>query len=98
MIYIKQFLFVLFIGLAACKQADKEVTIKTIDHESAEAINPYFTNDQKGNPVLCWTSKDPSDIYRLKYAIYDPKNEVFNDPITVSTSNNLSTSPESMGK
>src|SRR5690606_32907033 len=72
--------------------------IKVVDLESTEAINPYFTKDQEGNPVLCWTSKDSSDVYKLKYAIYDTKNEVFNPSVTVSTSSNLSTSSESMGK
>lgn len=98
---IKQFFLALFIlsALASCKQSEKGTTsIHTIDQESTEAINPYFTRDQDDNAVLCWTAKDSSGTYQLKYAIYNNSKNTFNEPITVSSSNNLSTSAESMGK
>lgn len=98
---IKQFIltFCILSTLASCMQFEKKTsTVKAVDLESMEAINPYFTNDQEGNPVLCWTSKDSSGVYQLKYAIYDASNETFHPPITVQTSGNLSTSSESMGK
>src|SRR5690606_5533607 len=67
--------------------------------ESADAINPYLTKDQNGNIVMSWTSKDPVDsLYRLKYAFYNEGDESFGEAITIPTSVNLSTSPESMGK
>jgi len=86
--------------LASCKQNnEKRIEIKSIDNESADAINPYLTKDQDGNVVMSWTSKDPSDsLYRLKYALYNKRDNTFGEVITVSTSTDLSTSPESMGK
>lgn len=89
-----------FILLASCEQnKEKSVDIKSIDNESADAINPYLTKDQNGNVVMSWTSKDPSDsLYRLKYALYNESDNTFGEIITVPTSADLSTSPESMGK
>lgn len=86
--------------LASCEQnKEKSMDIKAIDNESADAINPYLTKDQNGNIVMCWTSKDPSDsVYRLKYAIYNESDNTFGEVITIPTSADLSTSPESMGK
>src|SRR5690606_37398163 len=86
--------------LASCEQnKEKSMDIKSIDNESADAINPYLTKDQNGNIVMCWTSKDPSDsVYRLKYAIYNESDNTFGKVITIPTSADLSTSPESMGK
>src|SRR5690554_20284 len=89
-----------FILLASCEQnKEKSMDIKSVDTESADAINPYLTKDQNGNIVMSWTSKDPSDsLYRLKYALYNESDNTFGEVITVSTSADLSTSPESMGK
>ncbi len=86
--------------LASCKQNnEKSMDIKSIDDESADAINPYLTKDQNGNVVMSWTSKDPIDsLYRLKYALYNESDNTFGEIITVPTSADLSTSPESMGK
>src|SRR5690606_16373647 len=98
---IKLIVLLSIISLASsCKTgSDKNIDIRTIDSESADAINPYFTTDQHGNTVLCWTSKDPIDsAYRLKYAIYNNDSYEFGEPVTVSTSSHLSTSAESMGK
>ena len=89
-----------FILLASCEQnKEKSMDIKSIDNESADAINPYLTKDQNGDIVMSWTSKDPSDsLYRLKYALYNASDNTFGEVITVPTSADLSTSPESMGK
>jgi len=99
---IFQLLLILFISsiLISCRQNKNEhIDIKAIGLESTDAINPYFTKDNKGNIVLCWTSKALSDsVYKLHYAVYDSINHIFAAPIIVSTSTNLSTSPESMGK
>jgi len=86
--------------LASCGQNnEKSMDIKSIDNESADAINPYLIKDQDGNIVMSWTSKDPADsMYRLKYAVYNESENSFGEIITVPTSAGLSTSPESMGK
>jgi len=92
--------FFMLSSMVSCKQnKTANIAIEAIDRESANAINPYFTKDQKGNVVLCWTSQDPIDsLYRLKYAIYNTINKAFNEAVIVPSSAGLTTSPESMGK
>jgi len=63
------------------------------------ATAPYFTRNDKGNPVLCWTEKiDAHGTYRLAFATYDAASGNFGLPISVNGSEGISTSPESMGK
>lgn len=63
------------------------------------AAAPYFTSDDKGNPVLCWTEKiDTHGTCRLAFATYDRSSGDFAPPITVPGSEGISTTPESMGK
>lgn len=92
--------FILVILIASCSQSNQnEMDIRSVGNESADAINPYLTKDQNGNTVMCWTAMDPIDsLYRLHYAFYNENDNTFGEAITVPTSTDLSTSPESMGK
>lgn len=93
-------LFSISIILCACQLSPgKEAGIEYHTVTQAEAVGPYFTNDNKGNPVLCWTELDSQDsIYRLKYAVYDAHLNKFGDAITVLGSDGCSTASESMSK
>ncbi len=93
-------LFSISIILYACQSSPgKETGIEYHTITEAAAVGPYFTKDNNGNPVLCWTELDSQDsIYRLKYAIYDPNSNKFGDAITVLGSDGCSTASESMSK
>jgi hypothetical protein len=99
-IHILITLLLVSISLIACRQVpDKSPNIESITISDAEALGPYFTKDNKGNPVLCWTELNSQDsLYRLKYAIYDVQLNKFGKPITVLGSEGSSTAAESMSK
>lgn len=66
---------------------------------NVEAAAPYFTNDQQGNVVLCWTEKiDEQQGYILKYAVYHPEEKQFTEAIEVLPSKGTIAHPESMNK
>lgn len=91
-------LFTGFIFLTACKQKQDKSAISTLNTDGI-AVGPYLTQDNKGNPVLCWSEQDGKDsLYRLKYASYNEQNNRFGNPVTVPASSGISTSAESMGK
>lgn len=96
-------LFILSIALLslnACKQNQSDdIVIQSVNTGGQDALDPYLTVDNKGNPVLCWTEKDSNDsLYRLKYAIYNVKSDSFGPALTVSVSSGISPTAESMGK
>lgn len=99
-IHILLSLFSAFILLSACQPSpEKSPNIEYITVSDSEAVGPYFTKDNKGNPVLCWTELNSQDsLYRLKYAIYDVQSNSFGVPITVLGSEGSSTAAESMSK
>lgn len=89
-------LFVGIIFLTACKE--KPATIGTLNTQGV-AVGSYLTQDNNGNPVLCWSEQDGKDaLYRLKYAIYNQKTNTFENQVTVPASSGISISAESMGK
>jgi hypothetical protein len=100
LIYKVLVLFSISIFLYACQpNPEKKPLIEFITDSNSEAVGPYFTKDNKGSPVLCWTELNNEDsLYRLKYAIYDTHSRSFGEPITVSGSEGSSTAAESMGK
>src|SRR5690349_10239237 len=59
--------------------------------------NAYFTTDQLGNPVLCWTGgeKEQSLLY---YSVYNKKSGTFGKNILVMPSKGTSMHGESMNK
>lgn len=93
-------LFMLSASLTGCQsKSDKSPTIETLTKAGVEAVGPYFTKDNQGRPVLCWTEKSPQDsLYSLKYAIYNTETNQFNDAVSVAGSEGSSTAPESMSK
>lgn len=93
-------LFSAFIFLIACQPSpEKSPNIESITVSGSEAVGPYFTNDNKGNIVLCWTELSSKDsLYRLKYAIYDAQLNKFGEVITVLGSEGSSIASESMSK
>ncbi len=93
-------LIVALVSLQTCKQnAGNEIIPQEINKSGSTALDPYFTTDEKGNPVLCWTEKDSKDsLYRLKYAVYNVKSASFEPAMTVSASSGIIPTAESMGK
>ncbi|WP_316789077.1 sialidase family protein [Pedobacter frigoris] len=84
--------------LTSCK-TEKPTLPTLVSTAGATAAGPYFTNDNKGNPVLCWTEQDGKDsLFRLKYAVYNVQTNTFNQPVTVPASAGSSNSAESMAK
>ncbi|PPL03520.1 sialidase family protein [Parapedobacter indicus] len=96
------FVVVLAGALGACSSQPppNEESPKTLAiTQGHSATAPYFTCDNEGNPVLCWTEKiDTDGTYQLAFAKYDTASGDFGTPITVTGSEGISTSPESMGK
>lgn len=68
-----------------------------ISAENEQASSPYFTKDNKGNPVLCWTEAQDSSFV-LKYATYEKKNGKLSEPVTVTPSLGTREHAESMNK
>jgi len=90
-------------ALGACSPqspADNNATPKTLAlTQGHAATTPYFTKDNRGNPVLCWAEAiDTNGTYRLAFAKYDAVAGDFSTPVTVPGSEGINTSPESMGK
>lgn len=78
----------------------QEETVKTLAiAQGHSATAPYFTYDNAGKPVLCWTEQCHADsTNRLVFATYDASSGDFASPIVVTGSEGISASPESMGK
>jgi len=100
-IKMNRILAVLFVGitlLAACKEKSTSPAISRLNTQGI-AVGSYLTQDNKGNPVLCWSEQDGKDsLYRLKYAVYNQQTNTFENQVTVPASSGISTSAESMGK
>lgn len=98
---IKRTLITLGAGLCflfSCSPAGPEQP-KQISKSGLDAAGPYFSKDNKGNTVLCWTEQDGQDsLFRLKYAVYNSDHHTFGEPVTVPASAGSSNSAESMGK
>lgn len=86
--------------LHSCQQKQREVVeVRSLNTKGMDAVGAYFTKDEKGNSVLCWTEKESKDaLYHLKYAVYSSQHNSFLPPVTVSVSTGAAISPESMGK
>src|SRR6187399_3117706 len=59
--------------------------------------NAYFTTDQLGNPVLCWTAGEQEKSL-LYYSVYNKKSGTFGKSILVTPSKGTSMHGESMNK
>ena len=100
-VFMKKILFTLmgiFMLFSACTREAGPSEPKVLSISGAEATGPYFTKDNKGNAVLCWTEKDNDDACRLKYAVYNVQTNQFDKVITVPASAGCSIAAESMGK
>lgn len=85
--------------LNSCTTKPDAPEVQVLSTGGVEATAPYFTKDNNGNAVLCWTERDGQDsLYRLKYAVFDAEKKRFNTAITVPASAGCSNSAESMGK
>jgi hypothetical protein len=92
--------FICILAIAGCRQPTvSNPTVQVLQSKGVDAVGPYFTNDNYGNPVLCWTEKDRKDSANvLKYAYFDSKDKTFWRPVVVLPSKAMSTTAESMGK
>lgn len=97
--------FLLFV-LGSCN-GSKETNEKTPDQEeammvsdpSANAANPYLTQDHLGQPVLCWTEElSKEEGFVLNYRVFDPEKAAFGDILTVTPSSGTAAHPENMNK
>lgn len=83
----------------ACTRKTNIPEAQLLNTGAAEAVAPYFTRDNEGNAVLCWTEKDSNDsLFRLKYARYNVQASRFDQAITVPASAGCSNAAESMAK
>jgi len=98
---MKKIIYVMGIALflfGACQNGQEEIP-QLINKAGTKAVGPYFSADNQGNPVLCWTEQNTEDsLYRLKYAVYDAHKSAFGPSVTVATSAGCSIAAESMGK
>ncbi len=92
--------FSLVITMMSCKQqTTSRPEIQALDSGAAETTAPYFSQDNHGNPVISYSEMNDDDsLYRLKYAVYNPKERGFSEAVVVPGSEGLSIAPESMGK
>jgi hypothetical protein len=86
--------------MSGCHQSKSDSPrVQVLQVKAADAVGPYFTKDNAGNAVLCWTEKDQaSSTNLLKYAYFNLNNNNFSNPIVVPASKGMSTTAESMGK
>jgi hypothetical protein len=92
--------FVATLLFAGCKQSkDNTAAIHTLNTQGADAVAPYFAQDEHGLPVLCWTEKSDADALNvLKYAYFDQTQQAFPKAQEVPVSRGMSTTAESMAK
>ncbi len=97
-----KYLLVVLIICAACNEKKTEsekpeiLLLATGDQSSGST---YFTKDESGNPVLCWTGRSVGDsTSRLEFAFYDRAGKRFNRKGTVSPSAGAVNSSESTNK
>lgn len=98
---MKRILFTLVSALilfSACTREAEPSEPRVLSTAGAEAVGPYFTKDNKGNAVLCWTEKDSDGLYRLRYSVYNIQTSQFDKIITVPASVGCSMAAESMAK
>lgn len=88
----------------ACDQPGKhsshpheDIETVRVTAESTEAAAPYLTQDHQGNPVLCWTEKEETGQFMMKYAVYDSISG-FETIVSVTPSLGTRIHPESMNK
>ncbi|HMI02210.1 MAG TPA: hypothetical protein VK541_07000 [Pedobacter sp.] len=85
--------------LGGCARNELKPVVQLLNSGGINSVGPYLTQDNKGNAVLCWTEQDGKDsLYRLKYAVYDEREDKFTAPVTIPGSAGCSISAESMGK
>jgi hypothetical protein len=92
--------FASILVFAGCKQSkNKAEEPHILSSQGNDAVAPYFTQDQQGLPVLCWTEKNSSDALNiLKFAYLNSDLQTFGDKHEVSASSGMSTTAESMAK
>jgi hypothetical protein len=91
-------LYFLLIVAGACS-VDKTAGLSVsepVQISTGAAGGAYFTTDNKGNKVLCWTEGEHGNE-QLRYAVYDYQRHDFSNTITVP-SKGINLSPETMNK
>lgn len=90
---------VLFMATSCGQHSHESIAVSRINGRNLEQTAPYLTTDNKGNAVLCWTAKAPTDsLNRLMYSVYDTDKDIFRKPVVVSVSAGTKSSAESMNK
>jgi hypothetical protein len=94
------FVFTALVILISCKhQNNSDTSVQSLNSGRQEATAPYFTQDNRGNPVLCFSEIDTADsLYRLKYTTYNSTADAFGPAVLVPGSKGLNIAAESMGK
>ncbi len=90
-----------FLWLIGCQsKAAQEVPPENrISLANLKASCPYLTQDQQGNPVLCWVqAQDTMGNYLLMYARSKDGGKTFGEPVTVSTSQGVYPHDENLSK
>lgn len=89
----------LFLSIS-CRQATHEqAKIQYLQSKSTEQSAPWLTTDNEGNPVLCWTEKEPAgEFNRLMYSVYNIDSNLFMNPVIVPVSKGTKSSAENINK
>jgi hypothetical protein len=86
-----------FLFLMACDHKKEiEISQATVVAERLSG-GAYFTNDNSGNVVLCWTAGAKGNA-QLYYAFYNSEKGIFEEPIVVAPSQGTGVHEESMNK
>lgn len=75
----------------------KSNTVQYLSDERYDAEGAYFTSDPQGNPVLCWTEKEPSGSLMV-FSRWQAQTGQFGKPLRIEASLGLSPHSENMPK
>jgi hypothetical protein len=93
----KLILFFSLVFLVACDHKKEiEISHATVVADSLSG-GAYFTKDNSGNTVLCWTA-GPKGNAQLYYAFYNSEKGILEEPIVVTPSQGTGVHEESMNK
>ncbi|HYG38336.1 MAG TPA: sialidase family protein [Cytophagales bacterium] len=89
----------------AGKQADEANSAVSLNTDPAVISNevnngklPYFTKDNKGNPVVCWTEEDSLGEIHFFFAVSEDKGKTFTLLRSIPVPENIKVHNESMPK
>lgn len=96
------FISLLFLLIIGCQQKvvkQEEPLATKISSRNLSGICPYLTQDNEGNPVLCWVqAQDSADTYLLTYAVSKDGGKTFSEPKAIPTTKGVYPHEENLSK